>query len=214
MPLTFSEPDALARLYARSLFELARDGGPTGPASGVSHSAAEHAIAATLAELNDLLDIAKTDARFSEFLSSRILPPKARGQSLRNILKGRVSDLTLRFVLVLNAKDRLSHLPPIVAAFDELVQKHFGRVEVDVYTAAPAGEADLEAIRTRLKGVLGKEPVIHSYVEPSMVGGLKLQIGDQLIDASIAGRLRKLRDRLSNDGAAEVRARAEKFFQN
>ena len=117
-------------------------------------------------------------------------------------------------MLVLNAKDRLSHLPPIVAAFDELVQKHFGRVEVDVYTAAPAGEADLEAIRTRLKGVLGKEPVIHSYVEPSMVGGLKLQIGDQLIDASIAGRLRKLRDRLSNDGAAEVRARAEKFFQN
>ena len=214
MPLTFSEPDALARLYARSLFELARDGGPTGPTSGVNHSAAEHAIAATLAELNDLLEIAKTDARFSEFLSSRILPPKARGQSLRNILKGRVSDLTLRFVLVLNAKDRLSHLPPIVAAFDELVQKHFGRVEVDVYTAAPAGEADLEAIRTRLKGVLGKEPVIHSYVEPSMVGGLKLQIGDQLIDASIAGRLRKLRDRLSNDGAAEVRARAEKFFQN
>jgi F-type H+-transporting ATPase subunit delta len=200
MPLTFAEPDALARVYARSLFELAQKAG------------GQPKIEETLAELDDILELARTDARFGEFLASRILTPKARGASLGKIFGGRVSDLTLNFLRVLNAKDRLQHLPPIIAAFDQMVQEEFGRIEVNVYTATAAQPAELDAIRQRLKSVLGKEPVVHAYAEPSMIGGLKLQIGDRLIDASIASSLRKLRDRLNQDGSAGIHAKAERFF--
>lgn len=200
MPLIFSEPDALARTYAVSLFDLAQQAGGQSTAEQVA------------GELEDLLELAKSDPAFSEFLSSRILSARNRGRSLRNILSGRVHDLTLRFLLVLNEKDRLSHIAPISAAFDQLLQTSYGRVEVDLFTATPADTREIESVRSRLREVLGKEPVVHAYTDPSMIGGLRLQIGDQLIDASIASSLRKLRERLTVDGAASVRARADRFL--
>ncbi len=202
MPLTVSEPDALARLYARSLFELAASEGGQGRTEEV------------LSELDQVLELARNDKRFAEFLSSRILPSKKRADSIQRIFQGTVSDLTLKFLQVLNMKDRLAHLPPIVAALDQMVQKEFGRIEVDVYTATPATPDELNAIRGRLQTLLGREPVLHAYTEPSMIGGLKLQIGDQLIDASLSANLRRLRDRLANEGSATIRANAARFFNS
>ncbi len=201
MPLTESQPDALARLYAQSLFELVT-------AEGGSERAEQ-----ILGELEDVVELARSDARFSEFLASRILPAKQRAASLRAIFDGRASGVTLRFLLVLNHKDRLDHLPAVTAAFDHLVQSAFGRVEVDVYTAAPIDSSALDTIRNQLRSQLGKEPIVHPYVDASMLGGLKLQIGDRLIDASVATRLRQVRTALATDGNAEIRAKASRIIE-
>jgi F-type H+-transporting ATPase subunit delta len=200
MPLTEAAPDAVARIYANSLFALAKEQGGQG------------AIESTLGELEDILELARTDATFNEFLASRILPAKAREASLRKIFEGRASDLTLRFLLVLNRKGRMGHLAPIVAAYDLLVQEAFGRIEVDVYTASPLAGEEIEAIRAKLRSVLGKEPVVHPYTDSAMIGGIKLQIGDQLIDGSIQAKLRRMRDRLTNEGAAAVRTKAARVL--
>lgn len=196
MPLIDAAPDALARTYAQSLFELAKEQGGAQRAELV------------LAELEDILEIARTEPKFGEFLASLILPAKSRAKSIQSIFRGKASDLSVNFLLVLNRKDRLSHLPAIVAAFEQLVQESFGRVEVDVYAAAPIDHDQVQQIRQRLQSVLGREPVVHTYVDPSLIGGLRLQIGDQLIDASVATRLRKMRDKLSGPGSAQIRARA------
>ena len=195
MPLTETQPDALAEVYATSLFELAEAAG--------GQSAAEE----SLGELEDILEMTRTDLVFSEFLASRVVPVKDREKSLRSIFEGRVSDLTLRFLLLLNRKGRLSHLPPVVAAFDTIVQDRFGRTEIDVYTATPLAGDELESIRAKLREVLGGEAVIHPYTDPAMLGGVKLQIGDRLIDASLASRLAKMREQLKSGGSAELRAR-------
>lgn len=200
MPLLNTQPDALARLYAASLFELAQaDGG-------------QSRVEETLNELEEILELTRTNFAFGEFLGSRILPVDARARSLETIFKGKINDLTLRFLLVVNQKERLAHLPAIAAAFDEMIQHAFGRVEVDVYTAEPAGEEDLSSIRARLHSLLGKQPVLHAYTDPDMIGGVKLQIGDQLIDASIAASLRRMRDRLAHQGADELRAAADRIM--
>jgi F-type H+-transporting ATPase subunit delta len=196
MPLIQSEPDALARIYASSLFDLAKAAG--GP----------QACESTLGELEDILELARANAQFGEFLSSMILSAKERKASLANILKGRVSDLTYHFFQVVNEKDRLSHLPSIVAAFEQMVQHAYGRVEVDVYTAAPIDQQETGAIRARLQSMLGKEPVIHAYTDPAMIGGIRLQIGDQLIDGSVQTQLRRLRDNIASTGGAEIRSKA------
>jgi F-type H+-transporting ATPase subunit delta len=202
MPLIDTPPDALAEIYARSLFELAEaKGGRT-------------VIEGTLAELEDILELARGNARFNEFLASRVLPMAKRSASLEKILKGKASDLTLRFLQVLNEKGRLSHLPPIAAAYDRLVQEKFGRVEVDVYTAAPISPEELRMIRDRLQAAIGKEPIVHPYTDESMIGGIRLQIGDKLVDGSLSTRLRKLRDQFSTEGAAEVRARADRMIED
>lgn len=201
MPLIEAAPDALARTYALSLFELAQAAG------------GQAKIEEVQGELEDILELARADRRFGEFLASRILPAKARGEALNRIFRGRVSDLTVNFLLVLNNKGRLGHLAPIAAAFDELVQETVGRVEVDVYTASPLGADELESIKARLREVLGREPVVHPYTDGSMLGGIKLQIGDQLIDGSLATRLRKMRELLETSGASAVRAKAERIIE-
>ena len=201
MPLTHSEPDALARIYAGSLFDLAKqDGGP-------------ERCEETLGELEDILELTRADAKFGEFLASMILTGKEREHSLKNILKGRVSDLTYKFFQVLNEKGRLGHLPSIVAAYEQMVQHAYGRVEVDVYTAAPIDQGEMQAIRSRLQAMLGKEPVVHAYVEPEMIGGLRMQIGDQLIDGSVRTQLRRLKDNIAATGGAEIRAKASRLIE-
>lgn len=200
MPLIDSAPDAVARIYAQSLFDLAieRGGGPR----------AEE----ILGELEDVLELARSDAKFGEFLASQILPVRSRASSLQNVFRGRITDITLNFLLVLNKKERLGHLPAIAAAFEHLVQESFGRVEVDVYTASPIDHEQSASIRDRLRAVLNREPVIHAYTDESMIGGLRLQIGDQLIDASVSTRLRKMRDKLNTHASAAIRAKAERLI--
>ena len=202
MPLNDAQPDALAEIYARSLFELAESKG------------GREAIEACAGEIEDVLELARANPRFSEFLASRVLPIAQRSASLEKIFKGKVSDLTLRFLQILNEKARLSHLPAIAAAFDGVVQRKFGRIEVDVYTASPVNADQIKAIRDRLQKALGREPIVHPYVENGMLGGVKLQIGDMLIDGSLATQLRKFRDQLATNGSAELRARADRIIDD
>src|SRR5690606_13450954 len=75
MPLTEAAPDAVARMYAKTLFQLAEEAG------------GQAAIEETLGELEEILDLARGDAKFSEFLSSRIVPAAARAEALDRIFK-------------------------------------------------------------------------------------------------------------------------------
>ena len=202
MPLTETQPDALANIYATSLFELALDTG------------GRERIEEVLGELEEVLEMARSDASFNEFLASRVVAKREREGSLRTIFEGRVTQLTLSFLLLLNEKERLAHLPAIVAALDALVQGLFGRVEVDVFTSAPIGADELSAIRERLASALSKEVVVHPYTDATMIGGVKLRLGDRLIDGSIATQLRKFRERLTEQGAARLRSRADEIIED
>lgn len=194
MPLTETQPNALAAVYARALFDTAdaRGGRPM--------------VEDVLGQLEDILDLARADSKFGEFLCSRALGAKDRATGLERIFKGRVDDVTLNFLLTLNRKGRLHHITGITAAFDAVVQQKFGRVEVDVFSAEPLKPESVASIRTRLEAHLKKEVVIHPYVDGSMIGGIKLKIGDQFIDGSVATQLRRLQDRLQNEGLGELRA--------
>ena len=194
MPLTEAKPDALSEIYARSLYELAESAG------------GRESVERVVGELEGIIELAREDRSFGEFLSSRVLKQSDRSKSLRAMFEGEVHDLTLKFLLVLNEKGRLGHLVPIVASLDETAQRAFGRIEVDVYTADALEGDELERVKQQLNESLGRETVVHAYVDPKMIGGVRMQIGDRLIDASVAARLRKVRDRLAGEGSARLRA--------
>lgn len=193
MPLIESEPDALAKIYARSLFDAAEKEG-VGPE-------------AILGEIEDILEIARNDRNFSEMLSSRLIDTAKRDASLDRIFSGKVSPITLNFLRLLNRKGRLGYISPITGALDAIVQARFGRVEVDVFTAAPIGQDEMDSIKSRLNEALGKDVILHPYTDSSMLGGIKLRIGDQLIDASVRAELRRMRDGLLDKGTT-VRSRS------
>jgi F-type H+-transporting ATPase subunit delta len=193
--------DAVARVYAQSLLELAEAAG------------GEDKIAELGEELEGLLEIIRSEPAFAEFLRSPIVKRSGRGDSLRRMLDGRVSDLLLRFLLVLNGKGRLGRLSDIAAAFDEMLNERFGRIEVDVFTVdGRLDDAQMGLLADKVRTRLGKEPVFHQYSDPSLIGGLVLRVGDQLIDGSVRGRLRGLRESLLDRGAAAIRAGGESFY--
>lgn len=209
MPLIESQPDALARVYADSLFDLA-----AGTEGGREDQGSPERAEEILGELEDLIEMARADALFSEFLSSRVLPSHSRDASLKTILEGRVSDMTLRFLRLLNEKDRLAHLPAIVAALSERVQKALGRMEVDIFTAQPLTGDDFAMVRARVADALGKNVVLHAYTDEGMLGGVKFRVGDRLIDDSLATHLRRVKARLADDGASSVRSKAQDIIDN
>jgi len=188
VPLTDSQPDALAKVYANSLYDLAEAQG------------GRELVEDVLGSLEGILELARQDKMFSEFLSSRVLAMKDREKALRSILEGKIHDLVLRFLLVVNRKERLAHLAK------------FGRVEVDVITASPLDADQLESIRDRLAKTLSKDVIARPSVDPSIIGGVRFRIGDQLVDASVSTRLRRMRDMLTEHGAAEIKARAGRMI--
>lgn len=181
--------DQVASVYARSLFELARElGGDAGVASMGS-------------ELREVCGIVRADRRALELFRSPIVDPAKRAASLKRTFGGRVTDTLLNFMLVLNRKGRLAELLAIEGAYEALEQEAFGRVEVDVFTqGGTVDDATKATLAADLKKSLGKEPVLHFYADPAMIGGLKIRIGDQLIDGSVAAQLRRMRSALLDRG--------------
>lgn len=193
--------DALAQVYAKSLYELAEDAGGRDKIVEVGQ------------EIEQLCELTRSDKAFGEFLASPIINKGERSRSLRHIFDGNITDLTLRFLLVLNERGRLGHLAAIEEAYDQLMHQAFGRVEVDLYTAAPLDGQELESIKERIHKALGKDPVLHVYTQPSMIGGVKLRIGDQLIDGSVSNRLRRLRQTLKTSGISAMRDRIASLIE-
>src|SRR5688572_2961951 len=112
------QTDALANVYARSLFELAQQAG------------GEAVITSVQSELEQVCELMRSDKSLHEFFASPIIDKARRSKSIQRIFGEQVSDLVLRFLLVLNNKGRLSHLEAVGAAYDRMVQEAFGRVEV------------------------------------------------------------------------------------
>ncbi|MCH8315367.1 MAG: ATP synthase F1 subunit delta [Planctomycetes bacterium] len=193
--------DAIAQVYAKSLYELADDAG------------GREKIVELAEELEQICELARGDRTFREFLASPIINTKARGEAIRRIFHGRITDLFLRFLLVLNNKARLRRLETISAAFDQLVHEALGRIEVDIYTPGPLGPEQLDTIKRRIQAALGKDPVLYSYTDAAMIGGVRLRIGDQLIDGSVASRLRRLRQHLLTSGGSAVRQRLDRIIE-
>jgi F-type H+-transporting ATPase subunit delta len=194
MPL-LTEPSNTTRVYARAFFDLAFAQGGRAAVESLS------------GELDEVVELTRSNAKFGELLSHPTVTSDVRAKSIDRIFKGRVSDLTLRCLHVLNAKGRINALPAVAASLDDVAQQKFGRVEVDVFTAQPVAAGELDGLRTRLGASLGKDVVVHPYTDPKMIGGIKLKIGDQLVDASIESRLRRMRDKLNTSGGAALRSR-------
>lgn len=195
-------PSEVATVYANALFELAKSAGGDSGAAEMGE------------ELTALCEIVRSDVRLRRFIESPVIGAAKRAAALEKMLKGRVSDRLLTFLMVLNRKGRLGALLAVCDAYDAALQQAFGKTEVDVYTvdgAAPSPESQ-QVMRERIKAATGKDPVFHFYADPHMVGGVKFRIGDQLVDGSVATRLRRMRSALIDKGGARVRAASKDFL--
>jgi F-type H+-transporting ATPase subunit delta len=174
----------IARNYAETLLELARRHG--GQPTVEEFGGAMETLAALVAE-----------PQVREFLATPRIPAEARKEALGKALRGRVPELFLRFVLVVVDKRRQLLLGDIAAEYRALVDELTGRVRVSVSISHAPDAALQEQIGTALAARLGKTVIPTFTVDPELLGGLVVRVGDEILDGSVRTRAAHLRRRLT-----------------
>jgi F-type H+-transporting ATPase subunit delta len=108
----------------------------------------------------------------------------------------------------------LNRLLSIIAAYDQMVQERFGRIEINVYTRHPLAEDQKVSLAGRLQKAVGREPVLYAYTDDTMIGGMKMQVGDRLIDASVQTQLRAMKELMTGEGSTLMRERFDRAVED
>ena len=142
--------------------------------------------------------------KLHDLIISGVIPKGRREQALTAGLKGRVDDLFLDFLRVLNKHDRLDLIRPIGAEYRELRDKLYNRVRFQVRTAIKLTEEEKERIAKRAREEFKMEPVLVEVTDPSLIGGMQIQVGDTLYDLSLKTRLQNIKQQLLARSSHEI----------
>jgi F-type H+-transporting ATPase subunit delta len=175
-----ARPTTAARRYAEAAFEIARRDGTLDRWNDDLRLAAEVAVQPDVARVVD----------------SPAIPFASRREVVVNLLGPRISPQALNLTLLLAQQGRLSAVPAVAGEYKRLVDRERGVVTATVSSAVSLEPAELEAIGAHVREITGARAEIVTVVDPSLIGGLTVRIGDRLIDASVRGRLERLRDRI------------------
>jgi F-type H+-transporting ATPase subunit delta len=175
-----ARPVAAARRYAEAAFQLALAKGQLD---------AWQADLATAAEILGRPDVEPT-------VDSPAVPLAQRLEIVRRLLEPRISAEALRLVRLLVERGRVRSLPQVSEEYTRQLNAHRGVVTATVTSAVPLTGDETAEIRARVEAMAGTTVELRSEVDPDLLGGLTVQVRDQLLDASIRGRLERLRDQL------------------
>ena len=165
----------IARPYAQALFDIAQG---------------DKSLDVVEQGLVSISNLASESADFSRFLRSPVISAEAKSGAVAAILgKAQVNPTVANFVRVVAANGRLFALPQIIKSFRDLAAKERGEVSADVTSAVPLTKAQLASLATTLKARIGKTVTLNEHVDPSLIGGLQVKVGSQMIDSSLKTKL-------------------------
>ena len=144
-----------------------------------------------------LLNTTLQNRQAEEFFVHPAVPPEAKQAALRTLVPRDDQKYVRNLMLLLLERDRLHQLPQIVEVFHEMVLEDRGIVIADVTTAIQLDAAEAERVQARLTQMVGRDIQIRTHVDPEIIGGIVIRMGDTLIDGSVKTQLRQLRQRMS-----------------
>jgi len=130
-------------------------------------------------------------------LGSRLGDEAAKAELVESLLKGRVSEATLLIAASLIRQPRERRVRQLLSRATRLVAEQRGRTVATVVTAAPLSAAQAERLTATLSKRYSAQVTLNTVVDPTVVGGMRVQIADDVIDASVSARLADLRQRLA-----------------
>jgi len=170
-----------ATTYAEALFEAA-------------HELEE--LEETLENLKDFVDALHESEELSDVFYGVHIPETQKRRVVDALTEG-MSTSARNFLKILVDNGRVEILEDTVWRYEDLVEEHQGKVEVEVTTAVELSDEMLEHVRSRLGEILsGREVMLETHVNPNLVGGAVFRVGGQRMDASIRGQLQGLREQM------------------
>lgn len=172
--------ESVARRYARAVLELARERGEP--------------LETWLDELRSV-ERALSDPAISSVLAS----PQLTFEQKREIVDqgiGQLDELRRNLVYMLIEGGRVEAIGALVRELQRLLHEQNGIAEATITTAVPLSDSDAADVAVRVGQMLGKRVIAERTVDPSIIGGIVIRVGDTLINGSVAGRLAALREQL------------------
>lgn len=172
--------DTSARRYADAAFELAREA---------------DALDAWERDLTTLVEALDND-ELREVVEHPAIAYAEKEKVLHRAVPN-VGDQPMQLVLLMVRRGRPGAIRPMLERFRELLRRERGITLAEVRTALPLDDGERRAIAERLQKLTGNQVEMHETVDEGLIGGIAVRIGDRLWDASVRGRLERLRARLT-----------------
>jgi len=182
---------AIGRRYAGAIFDIALK---------------QNSVERTL---EDVQEIAKLFSKrtLAYLLKEPNVPAQRKESALRQALASRVLPTSLNLALLVVQRDLVEAMPNIARELAQLVLDYKNQAVAEVTTAAPMDEQQLNGVKQALERNTGKSILMHTKVQPEILGGVIARVGDQVIDGSIRHRLAALKQQLLTGvafGASDV----------
>ncbi|HLX13730.1 MAG TPA: F0F1 ATP synthase subunit delta [Bradyrhizobium sp.] len=172
--------------YATALFELARD---------------EKSIDAVRADLDRFETMLSESADLTRLVRSPVFSAETQSKALAAVLdKAGISGISAKFLKVLTANRRLFAITDVIRAFRALVAKFKGEATADVTVAERLSDKNLDALKTALKSVTGKDVALNVNVDPTIIGGLVVKLGSRMVDSSLRTKLNSIKHAMKEAG--------------
>jgi F-type H+-transporting ATPase subunit delta len=187
----------VARVYAEALLNSAEQRNEAQP---------------ILEQFDSLIrDVFAANRLVEEFLASPAVPTKAKAASIESTFGPRSSELFTNFLLVLNDHGRLDLLRSIFFELRELHEKRAHRMRVQVRSAEPLPDDQRDRLRQQLHEAFAMEPILEERVDPDLLGGLVVRVGDWQFDSSVRTQLRTIKNYLIERSSHEIQSGRDRF---
>lgn len=174
--------DSLERQGVRGLLKVAHSGGD---------------LARVQQELHSLSTTVENDAELGDALRNRRYPIEARRELVVDLTAGKVHAITAE-LLARAAAGRVRNLPTTVASYLEIAAKLGDQQIAKVTVAKPLDDSRTQRLRRVLEAQVGGPVALQVEVNPSVLGGMNIQLGDNIIESTVAGRLEHARRLLNS----------------
>jgi len=171
----------IVRRYATALFNAARKAG---------------VVDQVESDLGLVSFTVESSPRLRQALESPLVPAERKHGVLDGVFRGKVHEVTLSYLYLLVDKRREEAITATEPVYIELANEARGIVSVNVTTAAPLSKEQEARLKAKLSERTGKTVELAVRVDPSIIGGVSIKIGDTVIDGSIKGQLGTLREKL------------------
>ena len=172
---------SVARRYAEAFFSIAQE---------------QNKIDQYQQELEKLVQVIEETENLKEYLAHLLIPAKEKKEIVAKIFTGQISDTTLNFLNVLIDKRREAYLTAVVLEFKDMADEFRNIAKADLVTAQEVSEEDVKMLAEKLSASIGKTVQLKVSVDPALLGGVKIRLGDQIIDGTVAKKLEMLKEQL------------------
>lgn len=172
---------SLAGRYAHALYNVAKKHG---------------AIVSVIEEVESFIKVLEGDTQLRKFFLHPVISPAEKKQMLRELVENRISPLSLTFLSILFDAKRANYITLICKTVVELHDKEQNRARAQLYSVFPIDPALRQKVKERIALYLEKDVDLEFLTDPGILGGVKLKIQDNVIDATALHQLKQLEEKI------------------